>query len=433
VTTTAEVTEGIDPIEPGERESGSGRTPARRLGATLILVAMGAFAIARFVSVDTATLASSRPDAPSGTPVGAVASGGAAANDIASLERRVARRPDDIAALQALGVAYARGAANGDPTYNDRSQQAFDRADAIRPGQDATLVGRGLLALSRHQFGEARELADRVIENNPDLDAARLVRFDALVELGHYDEAETELEVLLRREPGLPAFARLSYFRQIHGDLDGAIEAMRQAATAGESNAADEAEVRSLLGDLLYLRGDASGAAIEYEQALELRPDLSGPRLGLARVDVVRGDLDAAVMRLDELTAAVPLPAALSLLGEVHTSLGDTEAADAAFDRTRQAFRALADGGEVVDLELAVFEAEHGDPQLALTLARRAFDIRRDNVFTADALAWAHHVSGNEGEATRYAALARRLGTVERGVLSRSATLFPNGRTAPPR
>lgn len=417
MTTTLEVSQRIDPVDPDERGSGSGRTPAARLGATLILVALGTFGIARFVSGDPGARTDARP--------GEIAPTAAGANDIASLELQIAERPTDIAALQALGVAYARGAANGDPTYNDRSQEAFDRADAIRPDEDATLVGRGLLSLSRHQFDKARDYADRVIANNADLDAARLVRFDALIELGHYQDAEAELEILLRREPGLPAFARLSYFRQIHGDIDGAIDAMRQAATAGESSTADEAEVRSILGDLLYLRGDADGAAIEYELARALRSDLSGPQLGLARVDVARGDLVAAATRLDALTADVPLPAALSLLGEVRTALGDPAAADAAFRRTRDAYRALADGGEVVDLELAVFESEHGDRQRALALARRAFDARPDNVFTADALAWAHHVSGNDAEALRYALLARRLGTIERGVLLRSATLVP--------
>jgi hypothetical protein len=55
--------------------------------------------------------------------------------------------------------------------------------------------------------------------------------------------------------------------------------------------------------------------------------------------------------------------------------------------------RAVADlqgeQGQVVDLEMALFEADAGEPARALELAQRAYDARPDNVFTTDALAWA--------------------------------------------
>ena len=62
-------------------------------------------------------------------------------------------RPTDVRALQALGVAYVRKATQvADPAYYDLAQRAFDRADAVTPDLDDTNLGRGLLALSRHEF-----------------------------------------------------------------------------------------------------------------------------------------------------------------------------------------------------------------------------------------------------------------------------------------
>ena len=59
------------------------------------------------------------------------------------------------------------------------------------------------------------------------------VRVDALVELGRYDEAERELQAMIDRKPNLAAYARVSYLRELRGDLEGAAEAMRFAVAAG--------------------------------------------------------------------------------------------------------------------------------------------------------------------------------------------------------
>lgn len=66
--------------------------------------------------------------------------------------------------------------------------------------------------------------------------------------------------------------------------------------------------------------------------------------------------------------------------------------------------------GVVIDLELAVFEADHDDPARAVHLAEAAHADRR-TVHPADALAWALHRAGRTSEATPYVAEALRLGT----------------------
>ena len=63
-----------------------------------------------------------------------------------------------------------------------------------------------------------------------------------------------------------------------------------------------------------------------------------------------------------------------------------------------------------MDLELALFEADHGDPARALDLAEAAYRTRQ-TVRTADALAWADHRSGRPADAARLSAEALRLGS----------------------
>ena len=64
----------------------------------------------------------------------------------------------------------------------------------------------------------------------------------------------------------------------------------------------------------------------------------------------------------------------------------------------------------MVDLELALFEADHGDPKAALDLAKAAY-AERPTIKAADALAWANLKNGRIGEARKRSAEALRLGT----------------------
>ena len=307
------------------------------------------------------------------------------------LEERVRDAPDDVRALQALGVAYVRKATQvADPAYYDLAQRAFDRADAVTPNLDDTNLGRGLLALSRHEFAVALDLGTRVHANNPDNPDALAVTVDAQVELGHYDDASATLQELFDRHPGLPAYARLSYVRELHGDTIGARRAMRQADTAANGIAFDRATVAALLGDLELGRGDFRAADTEYKKALQLQPELVLAELGEARVEVARGRRADAIDRLRALTRRLPVTGAIALLGDLQEQAGHRVAATRSFELVRTIGQLQQSSGQVTDLEMAIFEADHADDAVssahAVELARRAYEARPDNVFVNDAL-----------------------------------------------
>ena len=65
-----------------------------------------------------------------------------------------------------------------------------------------------------------------------------------------------------------------------------------------------------------------------------------------------------------------------------------------------------------VDVELALFEADHGDPAAAVREARRGWAARR-SIHAADALAWALYRDGRSEAASPFARAALRLGTLD--------------------
>lgn len=329
---------------------------------------------------------------------------------VAQLERAVAADPQDVRSLASLGSAYvARASQTGDATFYRLAQVALDRAERLRPGDPETLLSRGALALALHDFPRALDVGTRARAVRPDSPVALGIVVDAQVELGRYDQARGTLEQLLERNPGLPALARTSYQRELSGDLDGAIEAMRAAAD-GTNDPVSRAPVQTLLAGLLLQRGDvdAADAVLRQARAAGAAPPAAGVQA--ARVLAVRGDLAGAVRILEELVAAQPVADALTLLRQLQDAAGLPADAEATAATVRSVAALQQAAGQIVDLEMSLFEATYGDPVRGLGLARAAYDVRPDNVFAADVLGWAALRSGDLPTARDAIGRAVRLG-----------------------
>jgi tetratricopeptide (TPR) repeat protein len=309
-----------------------------------------------------------------------------------------------------LGLAYLQKAREtNDPTFYSRADDAFERA-LDRNAKDAdAVVGRATLALARHEFADALALAQRARRLQPTAVAAYPALVDALIELGRYDQAARALQEFIDRKPSLPAYARVSYFRELHGDLDGAVEAMKLAAAATSGVPEATASVQALLGHLEFTRGRIDAARRAYDTALMAFPSHGPAQAGLARLEASEGRLAPAARRLRRLVNRLPLPEHVVALGEVELAAGHTQRAQEQFELVRVQQKLLADRGVNTDVELALFEADHGSARRGVALARRAWDAA-PSVRSADALGWALTRAGRAKAGMRYTERAVRLG-----------------------
>lgn len=313
--------------------------------------------------------------------------------DIPKLQRAVRGGGDEY--RPTLAAAYLqRVRETGDPSF-------YAKADGVlgTPRTPEALATAGELALARHDFREALTLGRR---------AGALgapIRVDALVELGRYDEAARELQAMIDRKPNLAGYARASYLRELRGDLDGAVEAMRLAVGAGGPSAENVAYVSAILGELERRRGRERAARRAFQQALALVPGHPGAEAGLARLE----GGERAIARLRRLVERLPLPEYAIALGEAELAAGrDTDAL--ALVTAEQ--RLLAEAGVDTDVELAVFEADHGDPKRAVALARRGWEAA-PSTRSAYALGWALTRAGDPEAGLRWARRALALGSVD--------------------
>jgi tetratricopeptide (TPR) repeat protein len=313
---------------------------------------------------------------------------------------------------QLAGAYLQKVRESGDPSYYVRADGVLTRALARGPDDPAELVTAATLAAGRHDFTGALQLAERARAAAPDSIAAYPVLVDALVELGRYGEAERTLQQLIDRKPTLAAYARVSYFRELHGDLAGAADAMARAVSAGGGARENLAYVQTLQGDLELARGRLAEARRAYGAALASVPDYVPALAGQARLTAARGDLAGAIAGWKQVTTLLPLPEYAIELGETELAAGRRAAGrrDLALVEAQRAL--LAEAGVNSDVEFALFEANHGDRRRALALARAAW-ANAPSVRSADALGWALTRSGRPEAGLRWAHRALRLGSLD--------------------
>lgn len=342
-------------------------------------------------------------------------------------QQRVRQSPDDVQSYAVLGAAYMQKVRDtGDPSFYAKAQAVLDEAIKRDPQNVEALIGAGTLANARHQFRDALQLGQQAKAINPTVPRIYGVIADAQTELGMYDDAVKTLQTMIDMRPDLSSYSRISYARELHGDMEGAIEAMQEAVTAGGPATENSAWVRVQLGNLYFAQGNLAQAEQEYQRTLTLLPDYVYAQAGLGRVRAAQGQLDAAIGLYQSAIARMPLPEFVIGLGETQQAAGHTAEAAKQYELVRAMQQLFKVNGVDTDLELALFDADHPSADLqadaTLALARDAY-ARRPSVKAADTLAWALFKAGQTAQARRYADEALRLGTHDPLMLYHAGTI----------
>jgi tetratricopeptide (TPR) repeat protein len=238
-------------------------------------------------------------------------------------QQRVREKPKDSDSYAMLGAAYLQKAREtADPTYYGKAQAAIDEAVRLDPTSVEALIGAGTLANARHQFHQALEIGQRALALDPSVSRIYGVIADAQIELGMYVQSVETLQKMVDLRPDLSSYSRISYARELHGDLDGAIEAMQTAVEAGGQATENSAWVQVQLGNLFFTKGDLESAEREYQRTLALLPDYVYAQAGMARVRAAQGNIDEATTLYRRAVERMPLPEFVIALGELQEATG---------------------------------------------------------------------------------------------------------------
>jgi tetratricopeptide (TPR) repeat protein len=244
---------------------------------------------------------------------------------------------------------------------------------------------------------------------------------DALIELGEYDEAFEAIDTMAGMRPNAAAYARVSYARELRGDLDGALQAMQMAADATTPRDPEsQAWYAAQLGELYLRAAKLDDADREFRRASFVFPDYLLAMIGTGKVSAARGDRAGALaIDLQQLKRSPTLDLA-ARIGDLYRQDGNAVQAERYFQLAED----LA-GPDIAQTEpnLALFLAEH-DRRLAdaVQIAEAVARVRHD-IFTDDALAWAYFKMGRVEEARTAAQRALRTGTRDPRILRHASEI----------
>jgi tetratricopeptide (TPR) repeat protein len=173
------------------------------------------------------------------------------------------------------------------------------------------------------------------------------------------------------------------------------------------------------VGQLHLQMGRLAEARREFLAAAHAFPDHPFAQAGLARVAEASGDLRTALDIVMAILETSPTPSDLAYSGALMAKLGQAEAAERQYRLAEAAWRTDAPEPS----RLARFLAEHGRRlDEAIVLGEQA-RIDRNDIFTADALAWAYFQTGQIDKAKSMMALALRTGTRDRAIRAHAAAI----------
>jgi tetratricopeptide (TPR) repeat protein len=295
----------------------------------------------------------------------------------------------------------------------------------VAPKDLPATIGLGALALTRHEFRQGLALGRLAVRLSPSTAEGYGVVGDALVELGRYPQAFATFDRMVSMKPSVSSYARVSYARELLGNISGAAQAMRYAVDASVGESEPLAWSHTQLGKLYWSHGRIAAAAREYQTALEVRHGYAPALDALALVEAARGRLTKAIALSRRATEILPLPQYVATLGDLLRRAGDNVAALRQYALVQAIARLERANGVNVDLEIALFDVDHRIrlPQ-TIALARTAH-AERPSIDGDDLLAWALARNGRCTDALRYSKLALRLGTLDaakffhRGVIER--------------
>ncbi|HEY8677714.1 MAG TPA: tetratricopeptide repeat protein [Candidatus Dormibacteraeota bacterium] len=333
---------------------------------------------------------------------------------IARDQARLRQNPSDWKSVDELAGAYLQKVREvGDPSYYPKVDALLGSALRHDPADTEAATLMGTLTLARHQFMDALSWGNKAHALNPYASRPLGVISDAQTQLGRYDEAVASLQQMVNLRPDLSSYSRVSYLRELYGDVPGAIEAMKMAIAAGGPVPENLAYTEVLLGTVHFNNGHLKMAEAEYQQALHDFPGYVQATAGVASVRAAQRRYPEAIRLYQRAIDIYPIPQYVIALGDVYAVSGNRKTAGETYDLAAAEQSLYTANGVDLDQELALFNADHHrNLDEALAAVRRAMR-DRPNVITADSLAWTLYETGDYTGALEASQQAHRLGTLD--------------------
>lgn len=329
---------------------------------------------------------------------------------IQGLLANIELNPDDNKSRLSLAQAYIQEARiTGDHAYYDKAAlELLDEVIKKEPTNFDALCCKSTVLLSQHHFAEGLEVARQALPLNPNSAYIYGLMCDANVELGNYPEAVQMSDKMISIRPDIRSYSRVSYLREIHGDLPGAIEAAKLAVSAGYPGLEQTEWTRMILAHLYEATGKLDSAEMQCNIALAERPDYAFALAGLGKIAEDKGDYKKAIGYYEKAKGLITEYSFADELTDLYRLNNEPDKASKSSEEVIDMLSPLSGAdesssshGHYADKELAYAYLKIPDYDKALQHAQTEYERRPNNIDICETMAWVQYKKGNYAEANK--------------------------------
>ncbi|WP_229598270.1 tetratricopeptide repeat protein [Runella aurantiaca] len=344
---------------------------------------------------------------------------------VEELKKQIKKDPSDVKPrLQVAMIYLSEARITGEhPYYYPAILTILDGVLAMDYKNFEATTFKASVKMSQHQFAEARDLAEKARQLNPNNAYVYGVLVDANVELGNYEEAVAMSDKMQQMKPSLESYSRASYLREIYGQYPSSIEAMKLAVDAGLPGSEPYCWSKNTLAQLYETTGKLKEAEQQYNEILALRPSYAFALRGVARIHKARKEYDKALVTLDKAAAIMPEFSFHEEMAEIYALQGDKEKANAKYAEVVKMLDEDAQSGHAVDLELCKLYTQMGQFDSALKYGMKEYNKRPKNIDVNHALAWVYFKQNDIQKAQQHVQVALRTGSKDPELLQKAGAI----------
>jgi len=220
------------------------------------------------------------------------------------------------------------------------------------------LTTKAGVQLSLHDFADALATGNAAAQLNPANAQIHGVLVDANVELGNYKKAVKLADRMMTIKPDIRSYSRVSYLREIHGDVQGSIDAMTMAVKAGYPGYEETAWAMLTLGDIYKQYGQLDNAEKVYQEILNMRPNYPFAVGALGDLYIEKKQYDRAESTLKAAMKIIPEVGFYVSLAKLYKDQNRMEESNALVQEILPMLKDDTDSGHNMNMEYAALHLD---------------------------------------------------------------------------
>ncbi len=280
----------------------------------------------------------------------------------------------------------------------------------MTPDQHFTaLFYKSTVQLSQHKFNDALVTGKQALALNNTNSGIYGVLVDANVEIGNYKEAVKNCDKMISIRPDLRSYSRISYLREIYGDMKGSIKSMEQAIEAGAPYSEYKCWTIVTMGKMLENHNQLDSAMAYYQFSAKERANYPFGIAGMASVEGKLGNYKKADSLYTIALNAVPEISFIMDQAKLYQKQGKQDEVKRLIPKIESMFQEDIESGHNVNMEYAFFLLDFKkDYKRALELGLKEYKLRPNNIDVNRLLAFAYYANGDLKNAEKHVEIAMK-------------------------